>query len=713
MEAVSRLLRRDGPTAIALLVLLTAVVFAPGRLYSQTAANTGQILGQILDPSGAVIPNAEIRIRNLNTNLARVVTSDATGRYVIPFVPRGPYEVTASSSGFGSAIQQVFITLGSSVAANFTLAADAVRQSIDVTAEPIYMEATAASAKSILTDLQIHNLPSNGRQIENLLVQTPGSLIEPMCAGYSISGQKGIYSNINVDGADYNSTFGCGLRGRGEAAPAFSMEALSEFHIVRNVFSSEFGRSTGGLVNMSTKSGTNNWHGSAYYYGRNRTLSAVDPFGQEALAQISQFGGSLGGPIAQDQTFWFFAPEMQQASKPVQVLYSALDHQNLRATPGAIALLGAAPEEEITAISDSLSVINRLDHQITDNHALFGRFDYIQNASNNNPGRNFQTTGPSIQSITNRAASGQAVLENTNYTAVGQLTSFLSPNHINELRFQWARESRPRSTVGTGPEVTIWHGVQEVGTYGPQASGLGFGNLGFSSADDRIQLVNNFSIVQGGHSMKLGFDAFRVNGNMLFTPGANALYHFNSLESYMARRPLQYQQFVGTGSLDLGMNMLAFYVQDEWRPLPGLTLTPGFRYEAQFNPDYLDPTVPDARFPLATHIPDDTGMFAPRLGIAWDLGNNNRTVLRAGGGLFYGSIHLGLLAQSMLFNGGNPELASRVLVTHLPGLQDAFSAIGHDLATAPLNQLPTFTASQVADFFGDSVTPDLVLKAPN
>ena len=213
---------------------------------------------------------------------------------------------------------------------------------------------------------------------------------------------------------------------------------------------------------------------------------------QEALAQISQFGGSLGGPIVQDQTFWFFAPEMQQASKPVQVLYSALDRQNLRGTPGAMALLGAAPEEEITAISDSLSVINRLDHQITDNHALFGRFDYISNASNNNPGRNFQTTGPSIQSITNRAASGQAVLENTNYTAVGQLTSFLSPNHINELRFQWARESRPRSTVGTGPEVTIWHGVQEIGTYGPQASGLGFGNLGFSSADARTQLVQQF-----------------------------------------------------------------------------------------------------------------------------------------------------------------------------------------------------------------------------
>ena len=707
------LFRRDGPTAIALLVLLTAIVFTPGRLHSQTAANTGQILGQIMDPSGAVVPNVEVSIRNLDTNLTRMVTSDVKGRYVIPFVPRGFYEVTASSSGFGSATQQVFVTLGSSIAANFNLAMDAVRETIAVTAEPIHMEATAASGKSILTDVQIHNLPSNGRQIENLLVQTPGALIEPMCNGYSISGQKGIYSNVNVDGGDYNSTFGCGLRGRGEAAPAFSMEALAEFHIVRNVFSSEFGRSTGGLVNMSTKSGTNSWHGSAFFVGRNRHLSAVDPFGRDALSQISQFGGSLGGPLVRDRTFFFFSPEMQKADKPVQILYSALDRLNLRGTPGANALLAAAPEEEITAISDSLAVINRIDHQITDNHALFGRFDFIQNQSNNNPGTNYLTTGPSIESFTNRASSGQAVLENTNYTSMAQLTSFLSPNHINELRFQFAHESRPRSTVGTGPEVTIWHGLQEVGSYGPQASGLGFGNLGFASSDNRMQLVNNFSIVHGGHSMKMGFDFSRITGNMVFKPGANALYLFNSLDSYLARKPLQYQQFIGTGELDLGMDMLAFYVQDEWRPLPGLTLTPGFRYEAQFNPDYLEPTAPQSRFPLATSIPDDTGMFAPRLGIAWDIGNSNKTVIRAGGGLFYGSTHLGLLAQSILFNGGNPGLASRVLVTHLPGLQEAFSAIGSDLATAPLDQLPTFTASQVGDFFGDSVTPDLVLKAPN
>ncbi|MDP2660132.1 MAG: hypothetical protein Q8R28_05335, partial [Dehalococcoidia bacterium] len=356
-------------------------------------------------------------------------------------------------------------------------------------------------------------------------------------------------ANVNVDGGDYNSTFGCGLRGRSDSAPTFSMEALAEFQVVRNMFSAEFGRSTGGLVNMSTKSGTNALHGSAFYLGRARSLSARDALGQESLTRSHQSGGSLGGPILRDRTFFFFAPEIQQAGKLVQVLYSALDNQNLRGTPVAQALLAAAPEETLTAVSDSLSWINRIDHRLTDNHSLFGRFDYTGSKANNNPGSNHLSTGPSLESITNRARSGQAVLETRNYTGMAQLSSFLSPSHVNELRFQLARELRPRSTVGTGPEVTIWNAGELVGYYGPQASGLGFGNLGFASSDTRMQLVDNFSVFHGGHSLKVGFDYSRIAGNIVFNPGSNAAYLVSSLSDYVNRKPTQYQQFIGTGDL--------------------------------------------------------------------------------------------------------------------------------------------------------------------
>ena len=697
---------------LLLAALAVTILLVPREVRAQSAGNTGQIVGLVMDPTLAAVAGAEVGIRNKATNYTRVVVTDAGGRYVAPLMPLGWYEATVTASGFAPSTQEVFVTLGSSIAANFKLAMGAVREEVEVSAEPLVIESTAASAKSILTEMQIRNLPSNGRQIEGLLVQTPGALIEPMCNAYSISGQKGLHSSINVDGGDYNSTFGCGLRGRSTSAPAFSMEALAEFHIVRNVFSPEFGRSTGGLVNMSTKSGTNIIHGSAFFLGRDSSLAAKDPFERESLSQIFQFGGSLGGPIVRDRTFFFFAPEMQKADKPVQVLYSALDNPNLRGTPAANALLEAAPEEEITAISDSLSLINRIDHTINSNNMLFGRFDYTRTEAHNNPGTNYQTTGPSIESVTNRAASGQSILVTRNYTALGQLTSFLSSSMTNEMRFQFARELRPQSTMGTGPEVTIWNAGELVGYYGPQASGLGFGNLGFSSSDNRMQLVNNVSVIHGSHAVKAGFDFSRITGNIVFNPGSNALYLFNSLDSFLARRPAQYQQFIGSGTVDMGMNLLAFYVQDEWRPFPGLTLTPGFRYEAQFNPDYLTPTAPQSRVPMATAIPDDTGMFSPRLGLAWDIGNESRTVIRAGGGLFYASAHLGLMAQSILFNGGNPELASRIVITNPNDLTEAFDATGRDLLTAPLNQLPVFSAEEINYFFGNLVSTDLTLRAP-
>lgn len=693
-------------------VLIAAVCCLPAVSWAQTSANAGQIVGTVVDPSEAVIAGAEITALNVGTNYSRTVQSDSNGQYLIPSLPLGTYAVTVSAPGFAMNIQELFITQGSSILANTQLSVEARIETIDVTAELLRLEATSASSKSILTQMQIRNLPSNGRQIEGLLAQTPGALIEPMCNGYSISGQKGIYASINVDGGDYSSTFGCGIRGRSESAPAFSMEALSEFHVVRNAFSSEFGRSTGGLVNMSTKSGSNQFHGSTFFLGRDRRLAASDPFGRDSLSQIFQYGGSLGGPIVPNRTFFFSALEMQQADKPVEVLYPALDNQRLRGTSGANALLAAAPEETILAISDSLSSISRIDHEVNANNTLFGRFDYTWTQANNNPGSNYQTNGPSIESVTNRAASGQTILTNENYTGLAQLTSFLSSSKLNELRFQFSRELRPRSTTGTGPEVTVWNAAELLGYYGPQATGLGFGNLGFASSDDRMQLVNNFSIFHGNHAFKAGFDYSRITGNLVFNPGSNALYLFDSLDDYLAREPTQYQQFLGSGRIDMAMTMLAFYVQDEWRLLPGLTLTPGFRYEAQFNPDYMTPTEPQERFPTATSIPDDTTMYAPRLGLAWDIGNDGRTVIRTGGGLFYASTHMGLMAQSILFNGGNPELASRIVITRAGELAEAFANTGVDLSAAPLDQLPVFSTDEINFFFGNLVQGDLTLRAP-
>ena len=191
-------------------------------------------------------------------------------------------------------------------------------------------------------------------------------------------------------------------------------------------------------------------------------------------------------------------------------------------------------------------------------------------------------------------------------------------------------------------------------------------------------------------------DYQRIAGTAAYDQTAGGAYTFNTLADLLNRRPAIYTQFTGSGSVDLAIHELSGYVQDEWRVRPGLTISPGLRYEAQLNPSYYPATAPGNRYPRATRIPDDTKMVAPRLGLAWDVNNSGKTVIRAGGGLYYGVTYASLFAQSMLFNGGNPDRAYSVSVSNPTVLANAFQSVGVDLATAPLNNLPVFTPPQFA-----------------
>src|SRR5262249_9937298 len=197
---------------------------------------------------------------------------------------------------------------------------------------------------------------------------------------------------------------------------------------------------------------------------------------------------------------------------------------------------------------------------------------------------------------------------------MAQLTSIFSAGRVNELRFEAAREYRPWNP-GVGAEVTVRDGapIQTVAIYGPQATGLSYGNIGYKFTDTRYQFIDNFSIATGAHTMKFGFDSNQVNGKTTFNPGWNGTYRFDSLQDFLDRRPAQYTQFAGSGALDATIRQVAFYVQDEWRLHPRLTISPGFRYEMALLPGYQRATIPENRFPLATSIPDDKELIAPRL----------------------------------------------------------------------------------------------------
>jgi hypothetical protein len=674
---------------------LAALVLLPASALAQSAANSGQIVGQVVDPSGAAIAGVEVTVRSKDTNLLRRTTTDSAGRYAVSLLPLSTYLVTATHAGLEPTSREVVVTLGATLTAQLTMRVAGVTENVEVRSG-VDLERTGTHSKAVLTDLQVQNLPASGRRVRAMFLLTPSTQIEPECGGFAISGQKGLFTNINVDGGDYTNTHWCG---HVEFSPTFSLEALQEFQVLRSTFSAEFGRSTGGIINLSTKSGTNDVRGTGYYLFRNDRMTRTDPLGRQPIGTGQQFGGAAGGPLRKDRTFYFVAPEFQLNDKPVQILYSALDAQNLRGTAGAQELLGVAPEGRLKALSQSQSVVTRVDHRLNERHTAMARFDYIRNRVTNNVGGVIMSQGLGADSITNRSLSNQVLLTNRNdVTGMLQLTSVLSNRFLNEVRIQVVREFRPWNTSGSGPEVTVRNAGATVAIYGPQATGLSYGNIGYRFTDMRYQVIDNVSFVSGAHTAKLGFDSNLVNGRTTFAAGSNGIYTFNSLADYAARRPFEYRQFGGTGSLDATMQQIAFYVQDEWRLRPGLTISPGLRYEMALLPDYVAPTVPGNRFPLATGIPDDKELIAPRLGFVWDPGNDGRTILRAAGGLFYASPYMPVFEQSMLSNGGNPELSSSVIVSttgNPNAVADAFRRFGVDLASATPDNLPVLTREQL------------------
>jgi carboxypeptidase family protein/TonB-dependent receptor-like protein len=697
MEANMFSALRSYRTALALVLLAISWFALPTGLQAQSAANSGQIAGQVMDPSGAVVTEVEVSARNKDTNYTRTATTDAAGRYAIGPVPIGTYEVTIKPTNMEPSSQEVHVSLGGRAAADFHLGMTAVHESINVVGDaPAVIEPEQTFSKAVLTEVQLRNLPAPGRRIKNLFLQTPATQIEPECGGFSISGQKGVYTNFNVDGGDYTSSHFCG---HVEQTPSFTLEAVEEFQVLRSTFSAEFGRSTGGVINLATKSGTNQFHGSGFYLFRHKELTAVDPFHREQINMGNQFGGSFGGPIQKDRTFFFNADEAQYNSKPVKVLYSQLDTLpgNLRSTSGAQALLAVAPESQLTAVSNIQSTVNRLDHRLTGNHSLVARFDFTRSHITDVAGSFINTNGLGADSVTNRDVENASPTSNrTNVTGLMQLTSVLSPRHVNELRFEAANEYRPWDP-GTGPEVTVRDGspLQTIAIYGPQATGLAYGNVGYKYEDRRYQVVDNFSVVTGAHTMKLGVDANLVNTGVRFNPGYNGIYRFDSLSNYLARIPATYSQFSGSGHVDTHKNQIALYLQDEWRLLPGLTISPGFRYEMALLPDYQAATVPANRAPGATTIPNDLEMWGPRLGMAWDVRQNAKTVVRAAAGIFYAPPYISLWEQAIVSNGGNPELSSTIALNTPAEVQAAFQSQGINLANAPLDNLPVFNAAQI------------------
>ncbi len=627
--------------SMARALLGVVLLFATTLVFAQSQITTGTIEGTVADPTGAAVADAKVVIKHLATGRERTVTTDQAGRFVAPLLDVGNYQITVSAPGFGTIINSGYsLALGQTVVANISLTVAKVTETITVQGESPLVETARTEQSTLVTAQAVQSLPLNGRRFLDLAFLTPLVTQELERNQLSVAGQRGINSVINVDGADFTEPFFGGQRGgeRSNAAYIISQEAVREFQLVRSGFAPEFGRSTGGVLNVITKSGSNDFHGSAFYYLRHREFAPRTVFGDDVAPIRQQFGGALGGPIRKDKTFFYTVYDQQKEHQALVIRFNS--------TTGLPANL-LAQQGVFTSTNSVITYLAKIDHQLTRNTRVSGRYGYSRNIALNG-------TFTGVQS---GVLDNNGTEKDNTHTGVVNFNTVISASMLNEFRWQFSFEGRPRLNNGEGPDF--------VSKVGPQVQITGccfFGGVSFlpiQQTDSRLQFADNFSFVRGGHNVKVGFDFNRSHVGQTFRGNWRGVYIFNTITNFVnnLNSPStfaadQFRIFFGNGAFDVAQKEVAAFIQDSWKVHPRLTLTAGLRYEAAL---YPQPTNPNPLLPQTSSIRNEIWEWQPRLGLSWDVFGNAKTVFRAFAGIFYARTPMLLLNQAFNAN-GNPNV---------------------------------------------------------
>lgn len=638
------------------LFILSMVVISIGiTAFGQSQATTGLIQGTVVDPNGDVVNGAAINIRNVDTGFERSLTSNSDGFFSAPLLPLGRYRVAVTAAGFsGSTLENVQVSVGQTLSLRIEMKVGGAAVSVDVSSESDSVETARTELSTQINDRAVQNLPINRRDFSRFALLTPGvSIVQgPDGDEITINGQKGIQNNVSIDGADANNPFFGEQRGGQRPAFTISLESVKEFQVVPVGASAEFGRSSGGFINAVTKSGTNAFSGAAFLFFRNQSLSGQNPDAVAANLPTEdfrnyQFGGNIGGPIKKDKAFFFLAYERNdgQSSKPNQI------------DPVLVNLFATrfnSPNEQriIDRSNDADVLLGKLDFQINKSNLLTLRHNYS---------RAEQINGTFDVPTWGFSANGRET--NNSNSFIGQLVSNISSNLLNEFRFQYAKEERPRFYDGPDlPDTTI-------GTFDGSIS-YRFGRpffLPVPSDDVRLQFTDNFTILSGNHAIKFGGDFNRTRVSQTFIGFARGRYIFAAptiaaaitgftnyingvspagLSLYLQFAPIGNRTVEQAGTQAYSNIEPGLYIQDSWQVRPNLTLNFGFRWEAQLQPDPINAPsatpygqfLNDPRFPSDGSIPDFTDGYSPRVAVSWSPGKDRKTAIRLGGGIYYARI---------------------------------------------------------------------------